>query len=162
MEVILIAAMTSSRVIGYQNAIPWHIPSELNFFKKTTWGHPLIMGRKTHESIGRPLPGRRNIVLSRQVGYRAAGCEHAPDLHSALQRCQGDDKVFIIGGESIFTDALPMADTLLLTIIDQEFQGDTYFPAFDEQDFPVTHSTTVAGPPIPYRIQLRNRKPAHA
>lgn len=131
-RVSLIAAVAANGVIGDNNALPWRLPEDLRRFKALTLGHPVIMGRKTFESIGRPLPGRRNIVISRNREYAAAGCEVAASLEAALEACRnGSDEVFIIGGAQIYAEALPLAQRLYLTEISRDFEGDARFPAFD-------------------------------
>ena len=128
----LIVAHDNNRVIGYENAMPWHLPGDLQYFKQVTMGKPIIMGRKTFESIGRPLPGRSNIVITRNENYAAEGIETVSSLDAALALVEGVEEVMIIGGEQIFTQSLPIADRLYITLIDYEFTGDTYFPAYDE------------------------------
>lgn len=127
----LIVAHDKNRVIGYENDMPWHLPGDLQYFKETTMGKPIIMGRKTFESIGRPLPGRRNIVITRNASYSADGIEVVGSLDEALTLVNGVPEVMVIGGEQIFTQALPLADRLYITLIDHEFHGDTYFPAYE-------------------------------
>ncbi|WP_028585721.1 dihydrofolate reductase [Desulfogranum mediterraneum] len=158
MEIILIAAMTQDRVIGYQNRIPWNLPSEQRFFKQVTMGHPLIMGRKTFESIGHPLPGRTNIVITSRQDCPFAGCLHVSSLDQALDHCRDRDKVFIIGGAQLYQEALVLADSLLLTLIDHPFPGDTFFPEFDSTTFPLVGQVAVLEP-VPYTITLRRRTP---
>lgn len=128
METILIVAMAHNRVIGRNNAIPWHLPEEMRFFKETTMGHAVLMGRKTYESIGKPLPGRLNVVLSRDRELRLDGCLTATSLEAGIRLCQGQEKVFVIGGEKIFSEALELVETILLSLLDQEYEGDTFFP----------------------------------
>jgi dihydrofolate reductase len=130
-RVSIIAAVARNRVIGRDNAMPWHIPGELARFRELTMGHPIIMGRRTHQSIGRPLPGRRNIVISRDPAFVAAGCEVVSSLQAALTACSGAPEVFVIGGAQIYAAALALADRLLLTEIQADFDGDTRFPDFD-------------------------------
>jgi dihydrofolate reductase len=125
----LILARARNGVIGARGGLPWRIPEDLAFFKRTTMGRPIVMGRKTWESIGRALPGRRSIVVTRNRGYTAAGAEVVHDLDEALARCAGSDEVFVIGGAQLYEDALPRADRLLLTEIDADFDGDTLLPA---------------------------------
>lgn len=126
----LIAAVAANGVIGSDNALPWRLPEDLKRFKALTLGHPVIMGRKTYESIGRPLPGRRNIVISRNTAYMADGCETASSLEAAIAACNGTtDEVFVIGGAQIYAEALPLAQRLYLTEICRAFQGDARFPA---------------------------------
>lgn len=158
MEVIVIAAMAANRVIGDKGVIPWHIPGELQWFKAVTMGHILIMGRKTHESIGRPLPGRATIVISRDPGRSFPGCAMAASLPAALALCAGREKVFIAGGAQIYTLALPLTDTILLSVLDQEITGDTFFPVIPERDFIETARTVVTGPPPYTRIIYQRRR----
>lgn len=149
--------MTANRIIGKGNTIPWHIPGEQKRFQKTTWGHALIMGRKTHESIGRALPGRRNIVITRNRNYLAAGCEIAHSLEEAYGLCRDEKKVFNIGGEELYRQGLKHADTLLLTILPQEYSGDVYFPEIPEGIFVKVAEVTVNASP-PYLIQTFRRQ----
>jgi len=128
----LIAAVAANGVIGSDNALPWRLPEDLKRFKALTLGHPVIMGRKTFESIGRPLPGRRNLVITHNPRYRAEGCEVLTSLEAALAACAGTaDEIFVIGGAQIYAEALPLARRLYLTEIRAEFPGDAHFPAFD-------------------------------
>jgi dihydrofolate reductase len=143
MEIILIAAMAKNRVIGRDNKIPWDIPGEQTRFKKITMGHPLIMGRKTWQSLGRPLPGRRNIILTTNKEFSPDGAEVVHSLNEALATCAGADKVFIIGGEQLFRHSLPLADTLILSILDREIYGDTYFPKFSTPPFTLVSSKKI-------------------
>lgn len=160
MEVVVIAAMTKQRVIGHQKAIPWHILGEQQHFKQTTWGHPVIMGRKTFQSIGRPLPGRRNIVISRQPDFVATGCETALTLDTALALCDGAERAFIIGGEQVYRQALPLTDTVIITTIDREVDGDAFFPEFEPNFIKV--SQQVITEPEPYLIEVYRRRRATA
>ena len=130
MKLTAIVAMTPERVIGRDNDLPWHFPEDLKFFKRTTSGHPILMGRKTYDSIGRPLPKRQNIVLTRDESWSAEGVDviHSPsDLASLPLQ---DEEVFIIGGAEIYALFLPQLDELLLTWIYQSHEGDAYFPDF--------------------------------
>ena len=125
----LIAAVAANGVIGSDNALPWRLPEDLKRFKALTLGHPVIMGRNTYESIGRPLPGRRNIVVTRNPGFRAEGCETCSTLEAAFAACQGgSDEIFVIGGAQIYAEALPLAQRLYLTEIRRAFDGDARFP----------------------------------
>jgi len=126
----LVAAMANNRVIGKDNQMPWHLPADLAHFKKVTLGKPIIMGRKTYESIGRPLPGRRNLVISRQANLQLEGAEVFQSLSDAINAVNDVDEVMIIGGGNIYAQALPMADKLYLTFIDLDVEGDTRFPDF--------------------------------
>lgn len=130
MKIILIAAMAANRTIGYQNTIPWHIPDEQARFKKITMGSPLIMGRKTWQAIGHPLPGRENIVLTTRQGFKAPGAQVVHSLKEALHICTGCRQVFIIGGEQLYRLTLDIADTLILSILDYPVKGDAFFPEF--------------------------------
>ena len=133
--VSLIAAVARNGGIGRNNALLVHLPDDLAHFKKTTLGAPILMGRKTWVSIGRPLPGRRNIVVTRNPRFEAAGAETAPDLSSALARVANAPKVYVIGGASLYATALPEADELVLTEIDADFEADTFFPRWNRQKF---------------------------
>jgi dihydrofolate reductase len=127
----LIVAMARNRVIGANGAIPWHLPNELQLFKRVTMGHHIIMGRKTWESIGRLLPGRTTVIVTRRPGYRVAGAIVAGSLEQALAACSADDEAFVIGGGELYRAALPAAQRLYLTIVDAEPDGDTLMPEFD-------------------------------
>ena len=127
----LIVARARNGVIGRSGGLPWRLPEDLAFFKRTTMGHPIVMGRRTWESIGRPLPGRRSIVVSRQPGFDAPGAEVAASLDDALALCADYDEVFVIGGAQLYGEALPRAQRLIVTEIDADFDGDTRFPAPD-------------------------------
>jgi dihydrofolate reductase len=124
----LIVAAAENGVIGRGNRLPWHLPADLAHFKRTTLGHPVIMGRRTWESIGKPLPGRRNIVVSRTPGFAAPGCEVAPDLATAYARSQDEPEVFVIGGTQLYEAALPGADRIYLTRVLASVEGDARFP----------------------------------
>jgi dihydrofolate reductase len=134
MRISIIVAMSSNRVIGRDGQIPWHLPDDLKRFKQLTTGHPIIMGRKTYQSIGRPLPNRTNIVLTRDDAFDAEGCVVVHDLDAALAHAREveDDIAFIIGGGHIYEAALPLADVLDITHIDAHVEGDTFFPLYDE------------------------------
>ena len=130
MSVSIIAAMSRNRVIGRKTRIPWHLPEDLKRFKQMTMGHTLVMGRVTFESIGRPLPGRVTIAVSRQSGYQPEGVLVARCLDEAL-RLAKDDDVFIAGGAMLYEAALPLASRILLTVIEAEYEGDAFFPLID-------------------------------
>ncbi|MER2128959.1 dihydrofolate reductase [Solibacillus sp.] len=127
----LIVAHDKNYVIGYENGMPWHLPGDLKYFKDMTMGKPIIMGRKTFESIGRPLPGRRNIVITRNDKYHAQGIETVSSLDAALALVKEVPEIMVIGGAQIFEQAMPLADKLYITLINHEFKGDTYFPRYD-------------------------------
>lgn len=131
MKISLIVAMASNRVIGLNNQMPWHLSADLKKFKKITMGAPILMGRKTYESIGRPLPGRTNIIISRNPAYSQPGCLVFNDIDQALASCRDAEEIFVIGGSDFYKSMLPVADTLYLTQIHQEFPGDTFFPEID-------------------------------
>ena len=157
MLISLIAAMSSNRVIGNRGAIPWKIPGEQQMFKQITLGHTVIMGRKTYETLGRPLPGRTNIVITRQSDYRAPGCTIAHDLASALNACPaGESEAFIGGGGQLYHEALPLADRIYLTVIPGEMPGDTYFPEIPTTEFKIMKSQTMEGS-RPYHFSIYKR-----
>ncbi len=133
--IAFIVARARNHVIGKDNQIPWKISADLQFFKRVTMGHPIIMGRKTWDSIGRPLPGRRNLVVSRNLNLQLAGAEVVHSLKDALKQLAGVPRVFIIGGEQLFKQAFAEADQLYLTEIDLEVAGDTFFKVPDPQDW---------------------------
>lgn len=128
MIVSLIVAMARNRVIGIGGRLPWHFSEDLKYFKRLTMSKPIIMGRKTFESIGKPLPGRVNIVVTRNQNYAAEGVTVVGSLQSAIAHVADFEEVFVIGGEEIFKLALPAAHRVYLTVIDAEFEGDTFFP----------------------------------
>jgi dihydrofolate reductase len=129
--VYLVAAVAANGIIGVNGKLPWHLPEDLRHFKRLTLGHPVIMGRKTWESLKRPLPGRENIVVSRQAGYEAPGAAVAGSLEAALALCAEEKMAFVIGGTQLFRDALPIASGLIMTEIKQDFGGDAWFPDYD-------------------------------
>lgn len=161
MEIILIAAMAANRVIGRNNEIPWHIPGDQQRFRKVTWGHPVIMGRRTHESIGRPLPGRRNIIVTRNPCYEAPSCELASSLEDAYFLCQHADRVFNIGGEQLYRQGIEDADMLILTVLARDVPGDVYFPPVSPSDFQLIH-TEQFKQPVPYSVQTYRRIWTHS
>ena len=126
--ITLIAAMAENRVIGRDGKIPWHIPEDLRRFREVTMGHPLIVGRRTFESIGGPLPGRMMIVLTRQVHFRPPECQVARDLDEAIALAGDADEIFIAGGGTIYRQALPLADRVLLTLVPGAYEGKIVFP----------------------------------
>ena len=133
MRVALIAALADNRVIGRDNQLPWRVPADLKHFKALTMGKPIIMGRKTWESIGRPLPGRDNIVVTRAADYRAEGCQVVHSVAEALQAAADADEAMIIGGANLYEQTLDVADRLYLTQIRAEVEGDARFPVIDRQ-----------------------------
>ncbi|HIP94094.1 MAG TPA: type 3 dihydrofolate reductase [Leucothrix sp.] len=137
MRLSMIAALGKNRVIGNNNKMPWHLPADLQFFKKTTMGSPIIMGRKTYDSIGRPLPGRLNIVLSRNENLLIDGCTVVNSLEEAFVAVapQNPDEIFITGGAYLYNKFIEDADRLYLTLIDEKFSGDTFFPDYTQYDW---------------------------
>ncbi len=133
-KVSLIVALSENLVIGKDNKLPWHISEDLKRFKEVTKGHPVIMGRKTFESIGRPLPGRLNIVITRNSGWKQEGVEVVSSLDEAIKLAKQKDteEIFVIGGGQIFEEAIKLADKLYLTIVHENIEGDTYFPDYSE------------------------------
>lgn len=131
----LIAAVARNGTIGKDNALPWRLSADLKRFKALTTGHPILMGRKTWESLGRPLPGRHNIVITRNAAYRAEGGTVVNSIDAAITAASGDAEAFVIGGEEIYRLALPLADRLQLTEIGSDFAGDAVFPAFDRSQW---------------------------
>ncbi|MFZ5692860.1 MAG: dihydrofolate reductase [Pseudomonadota bacterium] len=135
--IILVVAVAENGVIGRDNQLPWRIKSDLKFFKSVTLNKPVVMGRKTYHSIGKPLPGRTNIVVTRQADFSAEGVVVAPGLDQALSAARGDalrrgaDAIAVIGGTDIFGQTMPLADRLILTLVHAKPPGDTYFPAVD-------------------------------
>ncbi len=127
----IIAALAENRIIGVNNTLPWRLPNDLKHFRRLTTGHAIIMGRKNYESIGKPLPGRTNIVVTRNRDYRAGGCLIAYSVNEALALARDDSEIFIIGGADIFRETLARTDRLYLTRVHAEVPGDIYFPAFD-------------------------------
>ncbi len=132
MRLSLILAMAENRVIGRDGALPWRLPADLKHFKTLTVDHTIVMGRKTWKSIGRPLPRRRSIVLTRDPGYHAEGAEMASSLDEALELAAGDDEVFIIGGAGVFAEVLPRAGRVYLTRVHAEVEGDVTCPPLDD------------------------------
>lgn len=128
MIISLIAAMTENRVIGKDNRLPWRLPADMKHFREITLGRCVIMGRKTFESIGRPLSGRKNIVVTSKRGYRAEGCFIVPDLASAFSACEGADEAFVLGGAKLFRDTIKLADRIYLTVVKSQIAGDAFFP----------------------------------
>ena len=134
-RVVLVAAVAANGIIGASGRLPWHIPEELKHFKKLTLGHPVIMGRRTWESLKGPLPQRENIVVTRTPGYQAPGAAVAASLEAALALCAGEPVAFVIGGTQLFKEALPIAAGMVLTEIRRDYEGDTWFPAWDRSQW---------------------------
>jgi dihydrofolate reductase len=124
----IIVAADRNNVIGKDNALIWHLPNDLRYFKEKTTGHAIIMGRRTFDSVGKPLPNRRNIIITRNPGFKVDGCEVVTSLEAALSLVNPDEENFIVGGEEIYRQSLPLTDRVYLTRIDHEFEGDRHFP----------------------------------
>ena len=132
---IIVAVAGKKRVIGKTGGMPWYIPAELKRFKEITMGHPIIMGRKTHESIGKALPGRTNIIITHDQSYSAEGCIVVHSLEEAIEQAQGElgsEEIFVMGGGQIYEQAIPLVDKLYLTYLDKEIEGDVFFPDYSE------------------------------
>ena len=159
----LIVAVARNGIIGCTNedgrgALPWHLPEDLKHFKETTSGHPIIMGRKTWESLGRPLPNRRNMVITRQIGYTAPGAEVFNDLPQALAAIDKDDAAFIIGGAELYRQALPLAGELIITEVGIDAVGDTVFPAIDAVWYEASRSEHLSSSGMPYAFVRYTRR----
>ena len=155
----MIVARSRNHVIGRDNQMPWKISADLQFFKRVTMGHPVIMGRKTWESIGRPLPGRRNIVVSRNTKYQATGGELVGSLDEALKSLSEFPRVFVIGGEQLFTQAFPKADRLYITEINMEVEGgDTFFEVPNKSDWKEVERTPGSEGAITFSFITLERK----
>ena len=135
MKVSLIVALDKNRVIGKENDIPWRIPNDWQYVKRITKGHPIILGRKNLESIGRALPDRRNIILTRDEDFTFDGCEIAHTIEAIFELCKHEEEIFIFGGEQIYKLFLPYVETMYMTKIHHEFEGDTFFPKVNVNDW---------------------------
>ena len=129
--ITLVVAMDRGRVIGAEGKLPWHLPADLKHFRAITWGKPIVMGRKTHESIGRPLPGRENIVVSRTPGFESPGCVVVRSTEEALIHIREALEVMVVGGAALYAETLPLAHRIYLTEVHAEFDGDVHFPPYD-------------------------------
>jgi dihydrofolate reductase len=152
----IIAAMAENRVIGLNNKMPWDLPTDRKRFHRITRGHPVILGRKTFESIGRPLSLRTNIVLTRRQDYSAPGCIVVHDLASAFAACAGADEAFICGGEDVFRETIAQVDKIYLTIIHREIEGDAFFPDIPSRFVEREHMSVKDI--MPYDLVLFQRK----
>jgi dihydrofolate reductase len=165
MPVSLIAALAQNRAIGLDNQLPWHLSADLKRFKSITMGKPILMGRRTHESIGRALPGRTNLILSADPDYRSPGCRVVHSLDEALREAGESGELMVIGGASLYERFLPRASRLYLTLIGREFPGDTFFPAIDWSRWEEVYRENVtedAGAGFPYSFVNLERRPAPA
>nr|MBC7611987.1 dihydrofolate reductase [Pseudopedobacter sp.] len=135
MTLSIIVATDEENGIGKENQLMWHLPKDLKFFKTTTSGHPIIMGRKTYDSVGRPLPNRRNIIITRQKDLKIDGVEIFNDLENAVKACSNEHEVFIVGGGEIYRQALPFTDKIYLTKVHHTFDADAFFPEFNHSEW---------------------------
>jgi dihydrofolate reductase len=161
----LVVAVARNGVIGRDNQLPWRLPDDLAYFKRVTMGHPIVMGRRTHESIGHALPGRLNIVVSRNPGFRAPGCVVVRSLDEAWKAAADAQEVCVIGGTSLFRESLPLADRIHLTEVQADVEGDTFFPAFDRSQWTereVERHPSDGRNAYPFRILVLERKPPRA
>lgn len=162
----IVVAMAQNRTIGIDNRLPWRCPEDLRHFKALTLGHHLIMGRKTFDSIGKPLPGRTTVVVTRNPNWQAAGCLVAHSLESAIAACPADQTAFVVGGAELYAQALPAVGTLYVTEIEQEIIGDAHFPALDPADWQEAESRSseqALPQPLRYRfVTYRRQSPVLA
>ena len=162
MTIALVAAIAHGGVIGRDNTIPWRIPEDVAHFKALTTGHPVVMGRRTWSSLPvrfRPLPNRRNVVVTRNPGWRDDGAERAASLDEALELLHGEPRIFVIGGAEVYAAALPLADELLLTEVDADVEGDTFFPPFDGDEFDeVSREQHVSADGTPFAFVVYRRR----
>jgi len=142
MIISLIAAMAQNRVIGKQNQLPWHLPADLKHFKSITMDKPIVMGRKTFESIGKALPGRQNIIITRDKNFQAENCTIVHSLDEAFEITKDQEEVMVIGGASIYEQALPKTQRIYLTLIHENIEGDTYFPEWNNNEWKETSKET--------------------
>ncbi len=161
MKISIIAAMAKNRVIGHRGKMPWHLSEDLKHFRSLTWGKPILMGRKTFEAIGRPLPGRQNIIVTRNAQFQAAACHIATSIEAGMAMAEGNE-IMVIGGATLYEALLSRTDTLYLTLIDAEFPGDTFFPPWEPSQWLEVarqdYSTDPKGFPHPFSfIQLQRR-----
>lgn len=161
MQLSLIVAMAKNRCIGLNNQLPWHLPADLKRFKHITMGSTIVMGRKTYESIGRPLPGRTNIIISRNTGYRQPGCLVLDSLEEALsQGCLDDKKLFVIGGSELYEAAMPLVKAIYMTQVHQSFEGDTFFPELNSDCWQeVSRETIDNDPAVPFSYSFVEYRP---
>ena len=135
MRLSIVVAMDDNNLNGKGNGLPWYLPADLTFFKKITTGHSILMGRKTYDSIGKTLPNRRNIVITRNTDVSIPGCEVVDSIEKALSITQDEEEIMVIGGANLFEQLLPEVNKLYITRIEGEFEGETYFPHYDENDW---------------------------
>lgn len=157
MIIALIAAMDRNRIIGHAGALPWHLPADLHWFKRHTIGHTLLMGRRTFEAIGHPLPGRRTIVVSRNRDYQARGCIVTTDIPAAIAAANPAEQLFICGGGEIYRQIFDLAERIYLTELDIEVTGDTFFPEINADEFQIV-SQEHHFEPFHYSFSIFHRK----
>ena len=153
--------MAKNRVIGAEGRIPWRLPNELQLFKRITMGHHIIMGRKTYESIGRLLPGRTTVIVTRQPGYAVPGAVVVHSIDEAIAACQDDDEVMVIGGGELYSEILPRAHRIYLTTVDAEPPGDTFMPRLDKEEWRIASSEAFSADdrhPYAYRFEVWDRQ----
>ena len=156
----VIVAVAENGTIGDNNTLLWHITEDMKRFRQLTTGHPVVMGRKTYDSLGRPLPNRRNVVISRQ-DLAIEGCELVHSLEEALALFQAEEEVFIIGGAQIYAEAMPVADRFYLTVVEHPYEGDTAFPTWDPSDWHLVELERFeqgSAYPYPFRFETYERK----
>ena len=160
-RISVIAALAKNRVIGIENRLPWRLPEDLAHFKALTLDHPILMGRKTFESLGRPLPGRTNVVITRNPDFCREGCVVAGSIAAAIALCKDADEIFFIGGAELYAQAIPLADRLYLTEVDVEAEGDAWLPEYDRSAFyEVSRESHVGvkGDPLPFDFVVYERR----
>ncbi|NLF63361.1 MAG: dihydrofolate reductase [Chloroflexi bacterium] len=165
--IALVAALDEAGVIGYEGGVPWRLPADMRWFRERTMGKPVIMGRRTYESIGRPLPGRHNIVVTRRPDYEAPGCEvvHSPAAALEAAAALQPEEIAVIGGATLYAALLPQASRLYLTCVDGRFPGDTFFPDFDRREWRVAAMTAHPADErhsVPFRMVVLERRGAPA
>jgi len=151
--------MANNRVIGKDNKMPWHLPADLQHFKVVTMAKPIVMGRKTYESIGRPLPGRQNVIISRNSEYQVEGCDVVDSIASAMELLSGNNEIMIIGGGFLYSQMIELADKLYLTFIDLDVEGDIYFPGYEHLNLQeVSRKSFLSDEKNPYNYQFVDYK----
>lgn len=143
MEISLIAAVSENNVIGNKGTIPWQLPKDLKKFKEITTGKTVIMGRKTYEDMGRPLPNRINIIISSTIDVNAENCITVSTIERALELCKQEEEVFIIGGGGLYKEMLPYANKIYLSVVHSSFEGDVFFPSFNKEEFNKIHEEII-------------------
>lgn len=158
-RISIIAAMAANRAIGINNTLPWHLPEDLKRFKELTMGHHIVMGRKTYDSIGKPLPGRTTVIVTRNMDYAVPGCMAANSLDAALTAALGDNEVFFVGGADLYRQVMPIANRIYLTEIQRVYDGDAFFPEFDPKQWQETARDKHQGKDFEYHYVTYDRQP---